>query len=83
MDEDLSASNLAILCMPLVMSIPPISVYDVPDSAVLWYVLATDVLAVVPLLIKSIELIVLDKMNKESDWFRSDNLVERITVRYI
>ncbi len=56
-DSDLTTSNLAILCLPLVMSIPPISMLDsVSDSVTVWYAFATDFLAALPLLIKGIEL---------------------------
>lgn len=55
-NEDLTLSNLAILCLPVVMSIPPISLYSVPDSVVLWYTLATDIMATLPLLIKALSL---------------------------
>ncbi len=57
-DNDLSASNLAILCLPIVMSVPPISLLtEVSDTATVWYVFATDIFAILPLLIKGIELI--------------------------
>lgn len=59
--EDLSFSNLAILCLPLVLAFAPVSFFDtVSDVVVLWYWLATDVLSVLPLLIKSIEVIILE-----------------------
>ncbi len=58
-DSDLSPSNLAILCLPLIMSIPPISLLgSVSNRATMWYAFATDFLAALPLLIKGIELIV-------------------------
>ncbi len=58
-DNDLSTSNLAILCLPLIMSIPPISLLgSVSNAATLWYTFATDFLAALPLLIKGIELII-------------------------
>ena len=57
--EDLSTSNLAILCLPLVMAIPPLSLLEMaPNAAIAWYVFATDVLAALPLMIKGIEFIV-------------------------
>eukprot|EP00171_Calliarthron_tuberculosum_P001314 IDg1314t1 len=56
--EDAKPSNIAILCLPLLMSIPPISLFEsVSDRTTLWYVLATDVLAVIPILIKGGELL--------------------------
>ncbi len=58
-DKDLSPSNLAILCLPLIMSIPPISLLgSVSTTATLWYAFATDFLAAMPLLIKGVELII-------------------------
>lgn len=56
--EDLSASNLAILSQPVPMSLPPISPFDVSDKLVLWWVIATDALAALPLPIKGIKLVV-------------------------
>ena len=56
--DDLSTSNLAILFLPLVMAIPPLSLLEpVSDVAIAWYAFATDVLAALPLLIKGIEMI--------------------------
>ena len=49
--EELSPSNIAILSLPLLMAIPPISLL-----ATAWYVFATDILAALPLLIKGTEL---------------------------
>ncbi len=57
-DNDLSASNLAILCLPILMAIPPISLLtEVSNTATVWYMFATDVLAILPLFIKGMELI--------------------------
>ncbi len=61
--NDLSASNLAILCLPILMAIPPISLLtEVSNTATMWYMFATDILAILPLFIKGMEL-----MNTYSD----------------
>ncbi len=58
-DNDLSLSNLSILSLPLLLAMLPISVFEsVSDKATIVYVIATDLLAVLPLLIKGVELIV-------------------------
>ena len=58
-DNDLSTSNLAILSLPLLMAIPPISLLqDVSGKLTAWYAFATDFLAALPLLIKGVELII-------------------------
>ncbi len=55
---DLSYSNIAILCLPLLMAIPPISLLEnVSNLTTAWYVLATDILAALPLLIEGIEMV--------------------------
>ncbi len=57
--DDLSPSNIAILSLPLLMAIPPISLLEhVSSVATAWYVFATDILAALPLLIKGIELVI-------------------------
>ena len=57
-NNDLSWSNLAILCLPLVMAIPPVSLLEtVSNKVTVWYAFATDFLAALPLMIKGIELI--------------------------
>ena len=67
-EEDVTISNLAILCLPLIMSIPPISLLEsVSTGAVIAYVVATDVLAVCPCLIKGIELLVSSRGNSASE----------------
>lgn len=63
--------DLTTLCLPILMSIPPISIYDVSDSVVLWHTFATDFLAAVPLLIKGIELSIHEKMYKRSNVYSS------------
>lgn len=56
--EERTASNIAILILPLIMSLPPISLIEPQNIKVtIWYVIATDYVAAIPLLIKSIELI--------------------------
>lgn len=56
--SDVSISNTAILFLPVIMSIPPIFVLrTVSDLTTLWYVFATDIVAVLPLLIKGVELV--------------------------
>lgn len=58
-DGDLSPSNIAILCLPLVMAVPPISLLELrSDATIAWYAFATDFLAALPLMIKGIELLV-------------------------
>ncbi len=57
--NELSPSNLAILSLPLLMAIPPISLLEqFSTAATVWYVFATDILAAVSLLIKGIELLI-------------------------
>ena len=57
--DELSPSNIAILSLPLLMAIPPISLLEQFSSmATAWYVFATDILATLPLLIKGIELVI-------------------------
>ncbi len=57
--DELSYSNIAILSLPLLMAIPPISLFDnFSNMATAWYVFATDILATLPLLIKGIELVI-------------------------
>ncbi len=57
--DELSPSNIAILCLPLLMAIPPISLSEqFSSAATAWYVFATDILAALPLLIKGIELVI-------------------------
>ncbi len=57
--NDLLPSNLAILNLPLLMAIPPISLLEqVSGVATAWYVFAIDILATLPLLIKGIELVI-------------------------
>lgn len=69
-EEDVSISNLAILCLPLLMSIPPISLLEtVSTVAIIAYVVATDILSVFPLLIKGIELLVSSKKNSNAEAF--------------
>lgn len=56
--EHATWSKIAILCLPLLMTIPPISLLETVSYRVtLWYVFATDILAVVPVLIKGAKLI--------------------------
>ncbi len=56
--NEVSTSNQAILCLPVVMSVPPISlVIEVSDTVTAWYALVTNVLAILPLLIKGVELV--------------------------
>ncbi len=58
-ENDLSPSNFAILILPVLVSIPPISaVHSASDAATIWYAFATDILAALPLLIKGIEVMV-------------------------
>lgn len=65
--EDATASNIAILCLPLIMSIPPISLIEtVSDWTTLWYVLATDIFSVFPLIIKGGELLIMSGKTFES-----------------
>ncbi len=57
--DDLSPSNIAILGLPLLIAIPPISLLEkVSSVTTAWYVFATDILAALPLLIKGIELVI-------------------------
>ena len=56
--NDLSPSNLAILCLPLLMAIPPLSLLEpASDATIAWYAFATDILAAIPLMIKGIEMV--------------------------
>ena len=56
--KDSSPSNLAILCLPIVMAIPPLSLLEsASDAAIAWYAFATDILAALPLMIKGVEMI--------------------------
>ncbi len=88
-EEDVSWSNLAILFLPLLMSIPPISLLEsVSTGAVIAYVIATDVLAVCPCLIKGIELLISSRRNYMTDaqgqlhlTGKSSGLFERWYVR--
>lgn len=65
--EEANVANIAILCLPLLLSIPPISLLEsVSVTTTLWYVLATDVFAVVPALIKGGELLFLKKSLTEN-----------------
>lgn len=61
--EEGTISNIAILCLPLFMSLAPVSLIE-PQSAriTIWYVISTDLLAPIPLIIKAIELIFRSKM---------------------
>ena len=60
--NDLSPSNLAILCLPLVMAVPPLSLLGpASDAIIAWYAFATDILAAIPLMIKGIEMVLLYK----------------------
>ena len=65
LESDLSPSNFAILCLPLVMGVVPISLFEsVTDKAIAWYVFTTDFLAALPLLIKGVELIVMFRASR-------------------
>ncbi len=55
--NELSLSNIAILSLPLLVAIPPISLLErVSTVTTVWYVFGTDILAAFPLLIKGFEL---------------------------
>ncbi len=57
--DELSPSNIAILSLPLLIAIPPISLLErVSGLTTVWYVFGTDILAALPLLIKGIELVI-------------------------
>ena len=56
--KDSSPSNLAILCVQIVMAIPPLSLLEsASDAAIARYAIATDTLAALPLMIKGVEMI--------------------------
>ena len=56
---DISPSNIAILSLPLLMAIPPISLTEqLSRMATAWYVFATDILTALPLLTRGIELVI-------------------------
>ena len=57
--NELSPSNIAILSLPLLMAMLPISLFqEVSTAATAWYVFVSDILVAVPLLIKGIELVI-------------------------
>ena len=57
--NELSPSNIAILSLPLLLAIPPISLFEeVSTKTTVLYMLATDILAACPMLIKGIELVI-------------------------
>ena len=56
--KDSSPSKLAILCLAIVMTIPPLSLLEsASDAAIALYAFATDILAALPLMIKGVEMI--------------------------
>ena len=63
--NELSPSNIAMLSLPLVMALIPISLFqEVSTAATALYVLLRDVLVAVPLLIKGIELVIVSRNTK-------------------
>ncbi len=57
--DELLPSNIAILSLPLLMAVPPISLLQQFSSmATAWYLFATDILAALPLLIKGFKLVI-------------------------
>lgn len=66
-DDALTSSNLAVLLLPLSLNLVPISLIShVGSTKMLWYILLSDVLTVIPLAIKGIELVVLGRTRFES-----------------
>ncbi len=62
---ELLPSNIAILSLPLLMAMLPISLFqEVSSAATGWYVFVSDVLVAVPMLIKGIELIIVYRKTK-------------------
>lgn len=55
--DDATRSNIAILCLPLVISFPLVSVLDsISNIVTLWYIVATDIVSAIPVLIKGFDL---------------------------
>lgn len=70
--DALTPSNIAILALPMVLNIVPISfITDVGNFGILIYTLVTDMLTVVPFIIKGFELIAMGNRRQivEETWF--------------
>lgn len=57
-EDAVAPSNIALLALPLVMSFIPVAfLAELNTCGVLWYIVFTDIISAVPLLIKGIELV--------------------------
>ncbi len=66
-NNELSASNLAILCLPLLMVAPPISLFEsVLNTAKAWYLFATGILAALSLLTQGMDLVIIYPLGGQS-----------------
>ena len=63
--NELSPSNIAILSLPVLLAMLPISLFqEVSNAATAWYVFVSDILVAVPMLIKGIELMIVYRKTK-------------------
>lgn len=57
-EDAVAPSNIALLALPLVMSFIPVAfLAELNTCGVLWYIVFTDIISAIPLLIKGIELV--------------------------